>query len=90
MPTGLDNGFGGEFAGYTLTTQANGGSAKVKGLELNYSQQFTFLPGWLRGFGAFANFTKMEAEGNYGSGTAIALAPTPKIAGFNPLNGAIR
>ena len=86
IPTGQDNGFEGEFAGYTLTSQANGGSAKVKGLELNYSQQFTFLPGWLKGFGAFANFTKMEAEGNYGSGTAIALAPTPKIAGFNPLN----
>ena len=86
IATGQDNGFNGEFAGYTLTSQANGGSAKVKGLELNYSQQFTFLPGWMKGFGAFANFTKMEAEGNYGSGTAIALAPTPKIAGFNPLN----
>jgi len=79
-------GFGGEFAGYTLTSQANGGYAKVKGLELAYNQQFTFLPGFWSGFGAFANFTKMEAEGNYGSGTAIALAPTPKIAGFNPLN----
>jgi TonB-dependent receptor len=84
--TGQDNGFEGEFAGYTLTSQANGGFAKVKGLELSYSQQFTFLPGFWSGFGAFANFTKMEAEGNYGSGTAIALAPTPKIAGFNPLN----
>ncbi|MDO8544622.1 MAG: TonB-dependent receptor [Opitutaceae bacterium] len=86
IPTGQDNGFDGEFAGYTLTSQANGGFAKVKGLELNYNQQFTFLPGFWSGFGAFANFTKMEAEGNYGSGTAIALAPTPKIAGFNPLN----
>lgn len=86
IPTGQDNGFDGEFAGYTLTSQANGGSAKVKGLELSYNQQFTFLPGFWKGFGAFANFTKMEAEGNYGAGTAIALAPTPKIAGFNPLN----
>lgn len=86
IPTGQDNGFEGEFAGYTLTTQYNGGLAKVKGLELNYNQQFTFLPGWWGGLGAFANFTKMESEGNYGSGTAIALAPNPKIAGFNPLN----
>jgi TonB-dependent receptor len=86
IPAGQDNDFGGEFAGYTLTTQRNGGTGKVKGLELSYTQQFTFLPGFWKGFGAFANFTRMEAEGNYGSGTAIALAPTPKIAGFNPLN----
>src|SRR5690606_11227961 len=32
---GPDNGFGGEYAGYTLTTQLNGGFAKVKGIELN-------------------------------------------------------
>jgi hypothetical protein len=29
----------------------------------------------------------MRAEGNYGSGSAIALAPTPKVAGFNPRTG---
>lgn len=86
IPAGQDNGFGGEFAGYTLTTHYNGGQGKVKGLELSYNQQFTFLPGWLKGFGAFANYTRMEAEGNYGSGGAIGLAPTPKIPGFNPLN----
>ena len=84
--TGADNGFNGDYAGYTLTTQYNGGSAKVRGLELNYSQQFSFLPGWLGGFGAYANLTRMESEGNYGAGNAIAVAPNPKgkVAGFNP------
>ena len=85
--TGADNGFGGEYAGYTLTTQYNGGSAKIKGFEINYSQQFTFWPGIWKGLGAYANFTKMEAEGNYSSGAAVALQPTPKIAGFNPTTG---
>ena len=87
VPTGADNGFGGEYAGYTLTTQYNGGAAKIKGFEINYSQQFTFLPGIWKGLGAYANFTKMEAEGNYGSGSAISLQATPKIAGFNPTTG---
>lgn len=84
--TGADNGFNGDYAGYTLTTQSNGGGAKVRGIELNYSQQFTFLPGWLGGFGAYANLTRMETEGNYGAGNAIAVAPNPKgkVAGFNP------
>ena len=89
VPTGSDNGFGGDYAGYTLTTQRNGGAAKVKGLELSYSQQFTFLPGFWSGFGAFANMTRMQTEGNYGNGNALgtgeaALIPPGKIAGFNP------
>ncbi len=83
---GADNGFGGEYAGFTYTTQYNGGAAKIKGIEVSYSQQFTFLPGLWNGFGAYANFTRLQAEGNYGTGAAIALAPTSKIAGFNPLN----
>lgn len=85
--SGADNGFNGEYVGFTLSTQYNGGRAKVRGLELSYSQQFTFLPGVLRGLGAFANATWMNAEGNYGTGNAIALAPNPRVAGFNPFIG---
>ena len=83
---GADNGFNGDYAGYALTTQFNGGSAKVRGLELNYSQQLRFLPGIFKGLAAYANYTKMETEGNYGAGNSIALAPNPKgkVAGFNP------
>ena len=86
VPAGDDNGFGGDYAGYTLTTQYNGGAAKVRGLELNYSQQFTFLPGVFSGFGVYGNYTRMETEGNYGAGNAISVAPNPKgkVAGFNP------
>jgi TonB-dependent receptor len=82
--SGADNGFGGDYSGYTYTTQENGGFAKVKGLELGYNQQFTFLPGLLKGLGAYANLTRMQAEGNYGAGSAISLVPNPRIAGFNP------
>jgi iron complex outermembrane receptor protein len=85
--SGTDNGFDGEYVGFTLTSQFNGGYAKVKGLELSYSQQFTFLPGLFKGLGAFANATWMNAEGNYGTGGAIALAPNPRVAGFNPFIG---
>ncbi len=85
--SGQDNGFDGDYVGYLLTTQRNGGYAKVKGLEVSYSQQFTFLPGMLKGLGTFANATWMNAEGNYGAGNAIALAPNPRVAGFNPFIG---
>jgi outer membrane receptor protein involved in Fe transport len=59
----------------------NGGAAKVKGVELAYQQQFTFLPGWLKGFGVFANYTRLEAEGDYGTGR---VGSTNTLAGFIP------
>jgi iron complex outermembrane recepter protein len=84
--TGANNGFGGDYAGYTLTTRMNGGSAEVRGMELAYQQQFTFLPGWLKGFGAFANYTRLETEGDYG-GTRVGNTST--ITGFVPKAGNI-
>lgn len=85
IDSGEDNGFGGDYAGFLLTTQFNGGYARVRGLEVSYHQQFTFLPGIWKGLGAYANATWMRAEGNYGTGVALtSLAATPRIAGFNP------
>ncbi|MEY4938595.1 MAG: hypothetical protein RIQ93_330 [Verrucomicrobiota bacterium] len=78
---GLDNGFDGEYAGFILTTQRNGGFAKIKGFELAYQQQFTFLPGWWSGFGVFANYTKLATEGDYG---AAVVRSTSEVAGFTP------
>lgn len=37
-------------------------SAYARGLELAYHQQFTFLPGWLRGFGVDANVTLVDSR----------------------------
>ena len=79
--TGTDNGFNGDYQGYSLSSQANGGFARVRGFELAYQQQFTFLPGWWRGFGAFANYTRMETEGNYGTNV---VRSTGEVAGFIP------
>ncbi len=64
--TGTDNGYDGEYGGFTRLSSANAGTAVVQGWELNYQQQFTFLPGWLKGFGLTANLTALEAHGDYG------------------------
>ena len=79
--SGSNNGFGGEYAGFELTTRANGGSAEVRGMELAYQQQFTFLPGWMKGLGAFANYTRLETEGDYGG---ARVGSTNTITGFVP------
>lgn len=79
--TGPNNGFNGDYEGFTLSSSANGGFARVRGIEFAYQQQFTFLPGWWGGFGAFANYTRMETEGNYGTSTVTS---TNEVAGFYP------
>jgi TonB-dependent receptor len=66
VDSGTDNGFNGAYQGYTLLSQFNG-QADVKGVEFAWQQQFTFLPGWLKGLGAMANYTHLFTDGDYGS-----------------------
>lgn len=81
VPTGGIDG-NGLYAGYTLTTTRNIGSARVRGIEASYQQQFSFLPGALKGLGTFANYTYLEAEGDFGT-----VATTTKLANLAPRSG---
>ncbi len=48
-----------EYVGYTFFRPSNlAGIRKIKGLELEYSQQLVFLPGWARDFSAFGSLTR--------------------------------
>ena len=80
VPGGANNGFDGLYEGFNYNTKTNGGWARVKGFEANYQQQFTFLPGWLSGFGAFANYTRLLTRGTF-EGTVTV----DKLANFTPL-----
>jgi iron complex outermembrane recepter protein len=80
--SGEDNGFNGQYVGYRITTMRNGGSARYRGFELAYQQQFTFLPGFWRGFGFSANYTRLSTKGDYGGTSA-----TTQVAGFIPKAG---
>ncbi|MGH7944814.1 MAG: TonB-dependent receptor, partial [Opitutaceae bacterium] len=82
--TGADNGFNGQYPGYELRTQSNGGNATIKGIELNYSQQLTFLPGLFKAFSLFGNYTYLKASGNYGGTTTN---PLTELVGFVPKSG---
>ncbi len=79
------NPYGDAYVGYALTTDLNGGSADVRGLEMSFQQQFSRLPGFWKGFGAFANFTWLETEGDYGTpGATITQGELPN---FTPRSG---
>ena len=81
VPTGPENGFNGLYENFQLTTSKNGGNARIQGIEFAYQQQFTFLPGWFRGLGMFANYTRLQTEGDYGSTTPRTTSSVP---GFVP------
>jgi TonB-dependent receptor len=52
---------------YDVSTSINGEGARTQGVELAGRTAFTFLPGWLSGFGADVNYTRMAfryAQGN--------------------------
>lgn len=52
-----------------LSTQVNGGNAKVYGLEAAYHQVFTFLPAPFDGLGLQASYTRTSVEANYTAGS---------------------
>lgn len=79
--SGAGNGYEGQYAGYTIITQHNGGSARIRGLEASYQLELTFLPAVLRGFGVFANYTYLTTEGNYGG---AATRSSSQVARFVP------
>lgn len=79
--TGTDNGFNGEYAGFSLRTSANAGAAIAQGWELSYQQQFTFLPGPFKGLSASANYTTIKTHGNFGG---TGTRGTREVPGFIP------
>lgn len=77
---GPDNGYNGQYAGYDIISNGNGGRGRVDGIELSYLQQLTFLPGVLRGCTVLLNYTHLRATGDYGQ----ASAGTTGLVGFVP------
>lgn len=94
--TGNDNGFSGQYSGYTVTSQFNGGRARIRGLELNYQQQLAFGPKWVRGIGIFGNYTRLNTRGDYGTGVTQSVSslaefvPTSWNAGLRFSSGRFR
>ena len=52
-----------------LSTQVNGGNAKVYGLEAAYQQIFTFLPQPFDGLGLQASYTRTSVKADYTAGS---------------------
>jgi iron complex outermembrane receptor protein len=84
IASGASNGYNGEYAGFTALTTLNAGSAVVQGWEISYQQQFTFLPGLLKGLGVAANYTILDTHGRFTGTTYLNKGQVP---GFIPKTG---
>jgi TonB-dependent receptor len=82
--TGGDNGYGGEYGGFAILQQANLGTAFINGWEFSYLQQFTFLPGPLKGLSTSINYTMLDTHGDFGGSVTRASG---EVAGFIPRSG---
>jgi iron complex outermembrane recepter protein len=57
-------GLDAQYLGWQVTSLENGGSAKIKGVEVNVIQPLTFLPGWGKYFTLKANGTLLDLSGD--------------------------
>ena len=64
----------------------------IRGVEVNYQQNLTFLPWFLKNFGIQANYTHLESEMNYiidpGALATATTAARPRIVSPGPFTGA--
>ena len=82
VDVGADNGFNGLYEGYEILANSNAGTAFTYGWELEYVQNFRFLPGVLKTLRFSGNLTKIAAHGDYG--TPGLYLTTEQVNGFIP------
>ncbi|MBI5380421.1 MAG: TonB-dependent receptor [Opitutae bacterium] len=73
---GPNNGYNGQYEGYTENTTMNAGKVTVQGWEFSYNQQLTFLPGLLRGLSASFNYSWTT---QHGLGSAVTPGGAPVL-----------
>ena len=78
---------GGEYDGYRLTRTEMGRGGKVRGLEAEWQQRLSFLPGALSGLGLGANYTWVDATGRYptrpGDGALTFIGTAKRTGNLN-------
>jgi outer membrane receptor for ferrienterochelin and colicin len=87
VPTGPDNGFEGNYAGYELNAPTNMGSAEVNGVEFEFRRRLSFLPAALKGLTLSANYTWLSTKGKF---TGTVERTTREVVGFVPRSGNVR
>jgi len=64
---------GGTYDGFEVEQPVNGETASLYGVEINWQQQLTFLPGFLSGLGIYDNYTYTESKADLPDRADISL-----------------
>ena len=68
---------------YDEIQKVNGKDAWLYGVEVNWNQQLTFLPGFWNGFGLYANYTWTQSETKANDGRMLTLpGQSENVANF--------
>jgi TonB-dependent receptor len=78
---GPENGFEGNYVGYEIVRASNLGSATLRGLEFDFRQRLTFLPGAFKGLTVRGNYTYLQTFGRFGGTVDLKNG---QVAGFVP------
>ena len=74
---------------YAIRQFQNAEGGEIKGYEISYQQDLTFLPGFLRNFGVQANYTHLQSELQYILDPGSTTAPIrPQVTTGGPFSGA--
>jgi iron complex outermembrane receptor protein len=74
---------------YSVRQFQDAPGGEIKGYEISYQQDLTFLPGWMKNFGVQANFTKLNSSLAYILDPGSATAPVrPQVTADGPFLGA--
>jgi iron complex outermembrane receptor protein len=89
----LNGGPGNTPGFYSIRQFQDAPGGEIKGYEISYQQDLSFLPGWMKNFGVQANFTKLSSELSYivDPGTIAVppnIAATPRVLANGPFLGA--
>jgi len=75
------------YDGYFVSQYQNGPSAELWGVEADYQQHLTFLPGALRGIGFDVNWTHVESRATVPIDTAITYTNNSGDSTYHPYRG---
>jgi TonB-dependent receptor len=78
IEAGSNNGFNGLYQGYELVTDENLSTAKISGLEFNYSQDLSDMGKLWKGLSLMGNLTCLRSSGQFEDGAA-------QLPGFKPI-----
>jgi len=85
----LLTGNGGGPGLYSIRRFQDAPGGKIKGYELTWQQDLSFLPGFLQHFGVIANFTHLSSELSYILDPGSTVAPvSPQVVAKGPFLGA--